>query len=194
VDDGWCRLALFFSLFLRGCYSVQLLLHCLQFVFCQEGSEMPPPGFMGNRVIKTPGRRGIKKEKEQVQFGYCKQLHQHPVFKDPLQSHPASEDRMWSPQAPSAVRRLLQRLKAQPLQCKYIPLPADSLLGYSARQGPESRACICGPRSCQQVSPWGLCLAVHLPRLKPLFTPCSSVPQRKSSRKGGRQILCVQRN
>lgn len=184
----------FFFLFLRGCYYVLLLPHCLQLFFCQEGSEMPPSGFMGNRLIETPRRRGRKKEREQAHFGYCKQLHQHLVFQDPLRSHPAPEDLMWSLQAPSAVRRLLRQLEAQAQQCRYTPLPADRVLGCSARQGPESWACICGPRSCQQVSPWGLCLAVHLPRVKSLFTPCSLVPQRKSRKKGVREILYVQHN
>lgn len=47
-------------------------------------------------------------------FGYYKQLHQHPVFKDPQWSHPEPEDLMSSSQAVSAVRRLLQQLEAQP--------------------------------------------------------------------------------
>lgn len=147
---------------------------------------------MGNCLIKTPRKRRRKKEREQAHFGYCKQVHQHPAFKDPLWSHPASEDLTWSPQAPSAVRRLLQQLEAQPQHCRHMPLPADSVLGYSARQRPESWASICGPRSCQQVNPWGLCLAIRLSRWKSLFNPCSPVPQ--SRRKGVRELLYVQCN
>lgn len=138
-------------------------------------------------LIKTPKRRE-RKEGEQAHFSYCKQLHQHLIFKDPLLSRPAYENFMWSPQAPSAVRRLIQQLEAQPQQCRYMPLPANSVLGYSARQGSEIWAFTCDPQSCQHVSPWHLYLAVHLPRVKSLFTPCATEEEWKGP--GQRNTLC----
>lgn len=139
-------------------------------------------------LIKTPKRRG-RKEGEQAHFSYCKQLHQRLIFKNPLWSHPAYENFTWSPQAPSAVRRLLQQFEAQPQQCRYMPLPSNSILGYSARQGSEIWACIYDSWSCQHVSPWRLCLAVRLSRVKSLFTPCATEEEWKG--RGQRNTLCA---
>lgn len=98
---------------------------------------MSPPGFVGNCLIKTPRRRGRKKERDVARFGYCKQLPQCPSFKDVLWSHPACEDLRLSPQAPSAVIRLLQQHKAWPHSSRYLPFLAENVLGYSARCAPK---------------------------------------------------------
>lgn len=97
---------------------------------------MPPPGFVGNCLIKTPRRRGRKKERELTHVGYCKQLPQRPSFKDVLWSHPPCEDLMSSPQAPSAVIRLLQQHRAWPHSSNLLFL-AENILGYSARCAPK---------------------------------------------------------
>lgn len=97
---------------------------------------MPPPGFVGNCLIKTPRRRGRKKERELAHVGYCKQLPQRPSFKDVLWSHPPCEDLMSSPQAPSAVIRLLQQHRAWPHSSNLLFL-AENILGYSARCAPK---------------------------------------------------------